>query len=110
MGFLKTLASILEIVRNWFEPHDARSVSALRAAGGAIVHLANALEKSIDEWVISPNSVDRRGVEIGWKGSLDSPRTRVHLKMDDAKIHITSAEAAMLKESVKQLIAARLAK
>ncbi len=110
MGLLKSLASLLETILGWFAPRNVSSAGALRASGSAIVHLADALGKNAEEWVIGPTSVSRRGVEVGWKGTLTGPRARMYLKMDGAKIHITPPEATVLKDSVRQLLASRLSK
>jgi hypothetical protein len=107
MNLLKSLTSLFEEARGWFESGKSVSSSELRASGSAMVHLADTLSNHADEWTIGATSVTRKGMEVGWKGSLDAPRGRIFVKMDGSLIHITPPEARILKESVKKLLETR---
>src|SRR5258708_1806867 len=99
MGILQTLAMFPQTVIRWLRPGDLNSIRALRQAGSAIGILAESFSTDADEWNIHPEKLDRKGVEITWKGKLASPRTRVHVKIDGKNVRMYASEGEVLKEA-----------
>jgi hypothetical protein len=104
MGFLQTLAALPEAVLSWFRPVELNSIRALRQAGSAIGILAESFSTDADEWHIQPGRLERKGVEVTWKGKLPSPRTRVQVKIDGKTVRMYASEGEVLKEAVAELI------
>ena len=107
MGILQTLVALPQTVAKWFRPEGMNSIRALRQAGSAIGILAESLSTDADEWSFQPGRLDRKGVEISWKGKLSNPRTRVHVKIDGKMVRMYAAEGDVLKEAASALIARR---
>jgi len=107
MNLIKGLTSLPDMLRGWFAPARPVPAGALKASGNAMAHLAETLADHAEEWEIGTGSVSRKGMEVGWKGSLDGVRTRIYVKMDGAQMHVTPVEAALLKDSLQKLLKAR---
>jgi hypothetical protein len=108
MGILQTLVALPRTVLNWFRPSELNSIRALRQAGSAIGILAESLSTDADEWHVQPGKLERKGVEVTWKGKLPNPRTRVQVKIDGKNVRMYASEGEVLKEAVAELIGKKL--
>jgi hypothetical protein len=105
MGILQTLAAIPQTLIGWFRPNGLNSIRALRQAGSAIGILAESFTTDADEWRIEDGKLERKGVEVSWKGNLASLRTRVQVKIDGKTVRMYASEGEVLKEAVTELLA-----
>jgi hypothetical protein len=105
MGIFQSLAAIPQTFIGWFRPNGLNSIRALRQAGSAIGILAESFTTDADEWNITDGKLERKGVEVTWRGNLASPRTRVHVKIDGKNVRMYASEGEVLKEAAAELIA-----
>jgi hypothetical protein len=105
MNILQIIARIPQSVAKLLRPSDMNSIRALRQAGSAIGILAESFSTDADEWNFQPGRLDRKGVEVTWRGKLENPRTRVTVKMDGKNVRMYASEGEVLKEAVSELIA-----
>jgi hypothetical protein len=105
MGIFQTLAALPQTVLSWLRPDEQlNSIRALRQAGSAIGILAESFSIDTDEWHVQPGKLERKGVEVTWKGKLSSPRTKVHVKIDGKNVRMYASEGEVLKEAAAELI------
>ena len=104
MGILQTFAALPQTLINWLRPSELNSIRALRQAGSAIGILAESFSTDAEGWHIQPGKLERKGVEVTWKGKLANPRTRVHVKIDGKNVRIYASEGEVLREAAAELI------
>jgi hypothetical protein len=107
MGIRQSLAVIPQTFTAWFRPNGLNSIRALRQAGSAIGILAESFTTDADEWNCRDGKLDRRGVEVTWRGNLASPRTRVHVQIDGKTVRMYASEGEVLRQAAAEMVAKR---